>query len=323
MHGMALHSALVTALLVRKSFHPWVMRSNRSSRLSVSAHQSKDRILHAREGQQNKQRQQRGEARYHRLEQLRFLEQPPLGPADVKELAGLRSRGDPYDAKHFTSDHADFKSRHNDAFICLAERLGGRHQQPGEQSRRCPVFYLDGADGATTSALLAASFDRETELYMANEWEESVETLRSPPFLLGCQNCLLGRAQDVLGTESLREVPFVAAYLDMCSGSTNPIVEMITLLFSGVLAPSIAIGFTLTAAEPTGRELIDRVQDVTRATMVVARERGYDMRHVLDDPVRFGVDPGLRRKHEGITTCWLVCSKARRVVTEIDSIEFP
>jgi hypothetical protein len=311
MHGMVPHSALVKAFLLRKSVHPWVVRSHKCSRLSVSAHPSKDRNL-LQERQQKKQRQQRGEARHRRLEQL--LEQPLLGPA-VKELAGLRSLGDPYDAKLFTSDHADFKSRHNDAFLCLAERLGGRRQQPGEQERRCPVFYLDGPDGATTSALLAAGFDRETELYMANEWEESVKTLRSPPFLLGCQNCLLGRAQDVLGTESLRDVPFVAAYLDMCGGSTNPIVETIALLFSGVLAPSIAIGFTLTAAEPTGRELIDRVQDVTRATMALASERGYDMRHVLDDPVRFGVDPGLLRKHEGITTCWLVCSKSRRVAT--------
>ena len=254
------------------------------------------------------QRRQREEARYRRLEELRSLDatsatSTPQSPLQ-KELDGLESLGDPYDASLFTAEHAAFKAGHNLAFSDLARYLTARPDHSP-----CPVFYLDGSDGATSAALIAAGFDRETDLFVANEWEESVAALRSEPFLLVERNCLLGRAQDVLRTGRLQGMPFVAAYLDGCGGAPGPILEMVEALFSGIVAPAMAVGFTLTAAEPGGRDLIDRVQDVTRGAMRIAGKGGFDMRHVGDDPARYAVDPGPPRKVDGTTTCWLVFSK--------------
>lgn len=166
------------------------------------------------------------------------------------------------------------------------------------------MFYLDGKDGASTMVLLDAGFDRK-DLYVVNEYEEVVQSLRGPPYDLTC--CTHGRAEESLN--DLQETPFAAAYLDGCSGSPDPIINMSKGLFLGELAPSIAIGFTLTLAEKSGRELIDRIQDVTRAIHYISREKDYTMYHVGDDPLRFGVDPRLPCKHDGTVTCWLVCKK--------------
>mmetsp|Transcript_22027 Transcript_22027/g.63157 ORF Transcript_22027/g.63157 Transcript_22027/m.63157 type:complete len:298 (-) Transcript_22027:1630-2523(-) len=251
------------------------------------------------------QLRQKNEARHRRLEELRRTldsnEQDEMNVRIEKEYQGLVSLGDPYDPDLFTSDHAEFKMSHNEAFASLARNLG--------DDKVYPVFYLDGPDGGTTSYLLAAGFDC-TDLYMANEWKESVSTLRSDPFHMPAEHCLLGRAQDVLRDDFV-DVEFVAYYLDGCGGQTEPVMEMVSSILSRKnLAKRLAIGFTLTQAEPSGRELIDRVQDVTRYIMTSTKAIGYGMRHVGDDPESYGVNPELSRKHDGTCTSWVVCCES-------------
>ena len=253
----------------------------------------------------------KNEARHRRLEELRrTLESPSSSGRSQddaidatrleKEYAGLRSLGDPYDPNLFTSEHAQFKTSHNEAFASLARNLCA--------DSACNVFYLDGPDGGTTSHLLDTGF-AHTDLYVANEWEDSVSALQSEPFHLSAENCILGAAKDVL-RNNFDDVEFTAYYLDGCGGQTEPIMEMIDAIFSRKSMPSsFGIGFTLTQAEPLGRELIDRVQDVSRHIMAKSKERGYDMRHVGDDPERYGVDPNLSRKHDSTCTSWIVCSQ--------------
>jgi hypothetical protein len=238
-----------------------------------------------------------------------------------KELNGLQSKGDPYDAALFSEGHAAFKRGHNQVLVHLAQNLGeDSGWRPGVQNQQNtnnpttksprPVFYLDGKDGATTSALLEANFDRSTELFMANEWSETVQVLREPPFYH--MNCHFGSALDCLRNH-YQDVPFVAAYLDGCGGSPQTIIQMIAALLSVPRSSTLYIGFTLTSAEPSGRELIDRVQDVTKAILQLSREQGYyHMDHVMDDPGWFGIDPTLVRKHQEITTCWVVCRSSRK-----------
>ena len=258
----------------------------------------------------------KNEARHRRLEELRrTLAEPSSSGRDddidatrlEKEYAGLISLGDPYDPDLFTSEHARFKTSHNEAFASLARNLCADNEEDDVGSK-CNVFYLDGPDGGTTSHLLGAGFNCNT-LYVANEWKDSVSALQSEPFNLSTHNCILGTAQDVLRND-FDDVEFTAYYLDGCGGQTEPITEMADAIFSRKFMPStFGIGFTLTQAEPLGRELIDRVQDVTRHIMVKSKERGYDMRHVGDDPQRYGVDPNLSRKHDNTCTNWIVCSQ--------------
>eukprot|EP00600_Ochromonadales_sp_CCMP1393_P004796 CAMPEP_0174964042 /NCGR_PEP_ID=MMETSP0004_2-20121128/5661_1 /TAXON_ID=420556 /ORGANISM="Ochromonas sp., Strain CCMP1393" /LENGTH=385 /DNA_ID=CAMNT_0016212725 /DNA_START=68 /DNA_END=1225 /DNA_ORIENTATION=- len=122
--------------------------------------------------------------------------------------------------------------------------------------------------------------------------------------------------------------------------------------------PKLAIGFTLTLAEPTGRALSDREQDVVRALVAAARRAGYGerryvhhnnnhnnninnnnnndddddddddgaycsssscsgsgsstggggvvVRHVGDDPSRYGVSPSTGKREGSTLTTWLI-----------------
>jgi hypothetical protein len=261
------------------------------------------------EGKLNKLRL-KNEGRYRRIEHLKN-QQDPLEHSEIFELSSLSKKGDPYNSSLFHDDHADFKAQHNAAFVALALVLGGGDSDTAAlatatttSTTRRPVFYLDGDDGASTHALLQAGFP-PSDLYIANEWIESVQILKEAHNL---PHCYHGRAQQVL-KDHLSQIPFCAVYLDGCGGATQPLEDMIQSIFQGTLASRLAIGFTLTNADRTGRELIDRIQDVTRATNTLAKQYGYDMVHVGDDPVRFGVDPQLPRKHDGTTTCWLVVSR--------------
>ena len=93
-------------------------------------------------------------------------------------------------------------------------------------------------------------------------------------------------------------------------GRRSPLWKWCCFIFSRrILAERFAIGFTLTHAKPRGKELIDRVEDVTRYIMTNAKAKGYDMPHVGDDPERYAVSPELNRKHDGVCTSWVICSK--------------
>jgi len=259
-----------------------------------------------------------------------------------KECAGLAALGDPYDAALFPEEHAAFKRAHNEALAVLARwcwrqqlLMDGdpHHHNDGDGSSddgggggAAPaVFYLDGPDGGTTSHLLHHSDFAPAQLHVANEWADTVAALRSDPHRLPPANCVLGRAQDVLVQDFADVDYFAAYYLDGCGGRAEPVLEMVDSIFRRPSMPratamatatakspsrTFAIGFTLTQAEPGGRDLIDRVQDVTRGILARSRAVGYDMRHVGDEPERYCVDPGLRRKHDGTCTSWVVCSPA-------------
>ena len=62
------------------------------------------------------------------------------------------------------------------------------------------------------------------------------------------------------------------------------------------------MGFTLTLAEPEGREIADREQTVVRAWSAAAGKRGYACRRPFDDAEP---DPP-PRSSDGVLTTWLV-----------------
>ena len=96
---------------------------------------------------------------------------------------------------------------------------------------------------------------------------------------------------------------FGAIYLDGCSGAPEPLVACAAYLESGIELPeAFAVGFTLTLAEPEGREIADREQTVVRAWSAAARKRGYACRRPFDDEEP---DPPARSS-DGVLTTWLV-----------------
>ena len=255
---------------------------------------------HGGAGKTPEHRRQQEAARANKIDAL-YSRSVPLSAAAAKALEGLSSKGDTYSSEDFSEAHADFKRRHNAVLVALA-----RHCQ--REGSFAPLFYLDGADGGTTSVLRSAGF-RTEELFVANPFPATREALSSSPHSLSPSQLFDTRAEHALRSESLVSVPFCAYYLDVCHGSPEPLIDMVDAIFStrSTLDASFAIGFSLASAEPKGRSLSDREQAVTRAVAQQCRRQNYVLAHVGDEPERFGVDPTTDKREGPTLTTWLCC----------------
>ena len=244
-------------------------------------------------------------ARANRIAQL--LRQHVLSPAEAAELAGLTSV-DTYDEAAFSDTHAAFKASHNAVLVKLLKYCT---QTPEDGN----VFYFDGPGGGTTTALRNAGVDR-SRLYTANWHDTTCDRLRAPPHNLLDEHVVAARAEAALSSPQLQRVPFSALYLDGCGGAAAPLIECIESVFNdarcGINRPRIAIGLTLTNAEPTGRSLADREVDVNRALASACANAGYTMHHVSDMPQLYGVCEATLKREGGTMTSWLMCETLRR-----------
>jgi hypothetical protein len=267
----------------------------------------------------NNTRRLKNQGRHRRIEVLleNSTSASSLTPNESRELENLQLLGDPYNASLFPDAHVDFKQQHNQAFcdLLLHTQTQTQTQQPQPQILLGPVIYLDGADGGTTRVLLERGIPAD-RLHVVNDWPDTVQTLQEDYQDI---HLYLGKLQDMDCTTQLLPSSFFAgAYLDGCGGLTQPILDMVANILPPEASTSttqqqqqqqqhqMVLGFTLTNAEPTGRPILDRIQDVTRYIRGAAASRGYIMHHVGDDPERFGVDPNLMRQHETTTTSWVV-----------------
>lgn len=171
---------------------------------------------------------------------------------------------DSYNSSLFSDSHIRFKRIHNEVFALLSTyAVNSTNDSLNEFVK---VFYLDGKDAATTRVLVNHGFDPRNSLYVANIFNETVCTLKSE---FNISNVYHGTASDVLKVNPMcNSIPFVAYYLDGCSGSSEAMISIIQSIFCPSRLPLLPaqffIGITLTEADPSGRSLQDREQDVTR-----------------------------------------------------------
>ena len=240
----------------------------------------------------------KADARGRRLNQLTATR---LTPQEVKELDGLIRRGDTYNASDFSEAHRAFKAMHNDVFARLSLSTAG--------GKAGPVFYLEGPDGASTHALRAAGF-ATSDLHVANLFPATVEALVTN---LGLSKVILAPAKEALSAQPWVGVPFSGYYLDGCGGSPEPIVAMCEAIFhpQRPLTKAIALGFSLTEAEPSGRSLPDREQAVVVAMNRAAVRHGYTLSRVGDDPeLHLGQREPPSKKTGGTLTTWLLLRRS-------------
>jgi hypothetical protein len=82
-------------------------------------------------------------------------------------------------------------------------------------------------------------------------------------------------------------------------------------------ASRVAIGFTLTRAEPSARSLGDRELAVLRAIATGCRALGYAPPvHVADEPALYGLPTSLSKEEGGTLTTW-VCGVLEMLLTSI------
>lgn len=186
--------------------------------------------------------------------------------SERQELKGLletrQTFEEQYNAESFTEKHLQFKATHNDAFIalgryCERERdrilLRKSDYSSNRPKESIQLFYLDGPDGGTTSALLDRGGFDPSQCYVANRHECSCDALRrSGGGRLPEENVVLATAAEALsicrddiadngkringsptpvdaaGCGSLSDIPFTAYYFDGCGGFIPHIIGMMS-----------------------------------------------------------------------------------------------
>mmetsp|Transcript_28855 Transcript_28855/g.35101 ORF Transcript_28855/g.35101 Transcript_28855/m.35101 type:complete len:330 (+) Transcript_28855:265-1254(+) len=282
--------------------------------------------------------------------------------AETAELEGLlKARGsyeEQYDPLTFTEEHLEFKAMHNDAFIALSrycekERYRIRHEEMDtvEDGEIEPVnlFFLDGPDGGTASAVIDGGHFEARQCFVANRHASSCESLRmSGGGRLLEENVVHATAAEALtvaaplslyddGAEersdcrndvnvallegkggAFSHIDFAAYYFDGCGGFVPHILGMLSAALlrddlgacignSVVSKKPIVVGYSLLGGN---RDVVEKELVVSQALTIIARRRGLRMVHALDDPIRYGISPDVKKigggGGSGTFTTWLI-----------------
>jgi len=234
---------------------------------------------------------------------LETLQNRDLKLAEVKELNGLLEKTelseDQYNSLTFSEAHRNFKKSHNDVLVSLTRYCSNARRSPESVN----VFYLDGPDAGTTSALIRAGIDA-TRCFVANRHLSSCISLRRTG--LPSENVEHLSASDSLqGGGAIGRTMFSVFFFDGCGGYTTPILKMISAAFSEykVFIPPVAVGFSILGGN---RDVIDKEQAVMRELASIATRRGLRIEHVFDEPLKYGVDIGTRKVEGAVFTTWCV-----------------
>lgn len=215
--------------------------------------------------------------------------------AEDAELAGLMKKSfeEQYNPSAFTDSHVAFKHSHNVAFSALARYC---HQDP---TKPFPIFYLDGPAGETTKVLKAHGFH---QLYVANRHQQSCDALVQNGSLKQ-DNVVWGDAVSAL-KGPLRNIPFRAYYFDGCGGYTPQIVAMMEAALSPRREQEpIVVGWSVVGGN---RDIVLKEVQVTQALVQLAQDLNMAVRHVFDDPGRYGVDVTIEKVEGNTFTTWCV-----------------
>jgi hypothetical protein len=272
--------------------------------------------------------------------------------AELKGLLKVRSTfEEQYDPLTFTEEHLEFKAMHNDAFIqlsryCERERVRSKvnSQETGDldnddtSQKSTNLFFLDGPDGGTASALIQRGNFKASQCYVANRHESSCDSLRaSGGGLLPNENVIHSTASEALtisqplsidGVEAttggendidvalyagedgaLAHVDFSAYYFDGCGGYVPHIVGMLSAALmrdNCDASKPIAVGYSLLGGN---KNVVGKELTVSQALTIIARRRGMRLVHALDDPLRYGISPDIRKiggSNGGTFTTWLL-----------------
>jgi hypothetical protein len=247
--------------------------------------------------------------------------------AERAELNGLlRSREnyeEQYNSKDFSEDHIEFKAIHNDVFACLVQWCEKeRKKASGEDPVTTNVFFLDGPDGGTASSLINKGDLAPTQCYVANRHESTCFALRqNSGGLLPEENVVHATSSEALtkgalGAKqqgALAHLEFTGFYFDGCAGYVPHIINMMS---SALLVLDddhdqkqgypIAVGYSLLGGT---KNVVEKELEVSRALTLIARSRGMNIVHALDDPSRFGLPPNVPKlggKFGNTFTTWLI-----------------
>eukprot|EP00551_Chaetoceros_affinis_P007347 CAMPEP_0203675212 /NCGR_PEP_ID=MMETSP0090-20130426/19542_1 /ASSEMBLY_ACC=CAM_ASM_001088 /TAXON_ID=426623 /ORGANISM="Chaetoceros affinis, Strain CCMP159" /LENGTH=412 /DNA_ID=CAMNT_0050541337 /DNA_START=118 /DNA_END=1353 /DNA_ORIENTATION=- len=271
-------------------------------------------------------------------------QQDYLTKAEMAELQGLlkvrEHFEEQYDPVSFTKEHLDFKSMHNDVLIaltryCEKERATiiccdddeEEQEQEQESSTNKPtstaaattnIFFLDGPDGGTATALIDRGNFHPQQCFVANRHISTCDKLREMLPEMNIVHATAAEAltvgvplhfdddndndddADELKNANQREdggafsdIDFTSYYFDGCGGFTGHIINMISAALirdncddDGRNRKPIAVGYSLLGGN---KDVVSKELLVSRALSTIARRRGMRMAHALDDPSKYGI----------------------------------
>eukprot|EP00457_Paulinella_chromatophora_P006664 gb/GEZN01006683.1/.p1 GENE.gb/GEZN01006683.1/~~gb/GEZN01006683.1/.p1 ORF type:complete len:404 (+),score=44.13 gb/GEZN01006683.1/:311-1522(+) len=250
-----------------------------------------------------------------------------VSEAEMSELRGLEARGllmeEQYTPLDFTPEHRAFKAMHNAALVALAKYCQSVSSAP------INIFYLDGPDGGTTSALIKAGF-APAQCFTANRHDTTTRKL----LLTGLpkENVVHATATEALSAMprgAFGNISFSALYLDGCGGYAPLLIEILQAAFffpstpqrninlsgghtefgwRGKVGQRVAVGFSLVGGN---REFIEKEQQVFRALASIARRNHMRLFHVLDEPEQYGLDHRIRKVDGTTLTSWCLLETTR------------
>jgi len=241
-----------------------------------------------------------------------------LSSSERAELDGLLIARDnfeeQYDVSSFTKEHVEFKRLHNEAFVALARYCHQNRYERGyiddATTEKPNVFYLDGPDCGSTNILIdSAGFD-PSQCYVANRHESTCKILQE---ILPQENVICATASESLSPSqdnyrSFSDTDFCAYYFDGCGGYVPHIIQMMSSALIRLddvnqQPRSTAVGFSLMGGN---KDIVEKELDVCRALSVIASTRGMRTRHILDDPIRYGIPNEICKTEGGTFTSWML-----------------
>jgi len=306
----------------------------RDRRDATSKHKlvSDDEVLLQKRLGQMKHRLQKEVKREDRISVLEITRKKST--RELAELEGLLKVRDNFEEQYkpeaFTKEHIEFKTMHNDAFIQLSKFCDNK-RETNKASEPISVFFLDGPDSGTARALIQKGGFQPNQCFVANRHKSSCELLRkSGGGLLPDENVVYATAAEALtlseplsvdGVERSRgeekidsswafaHKDFAAYYFDGCGGF---VPHMIGMLSAALLRENcddtgpIAIGYSLLGGN---KDVVKKELTISRALTNIARTRGMEMKHVMDDPFYYGLSPEIQKiggSNDGTFTTWVL-----------------
>lgn len=259
--------------------------------------------------------------------------------AERAELKGLLEKRETfeeqYDPLSFTQEHLEFKAMHNNVFIQLAKYCQEERDKKELKKERINVFFLDGPDGGTASALIDTGEFQASQCYVANRHESSCESLRNilpdenvihaaaskalnvaaPIVLDGVKGTSAGEIDVDVSLSSEKDgafanIDFAAYYFDGCGGFVPHIIGMISAALVredyDSSAP-IAIGYSLLGGN---KDVVEKELTISQALSTIASSRNMRLCHCLDDPARFNIPQNVKKigggSGSGTFTTWML-----------------
>lgn len=259
--------------------------------------------------------------------------------AERAELKGLLEKRqafeEQYDPLSFTQEHLEFKAMHNDVFIQLAKYCQQERDKRGLKNERINVFFLDGPDGGTATALIERGGLQASQCYVANRHQSSCESLRKnlpdenvihaaasealnvavPIVLDGVEGTSAGEIDIDVSLSSEKDgafanIDFAAYYFDGCGGFVPHIIGMISAALVREDYDSsmpIAIGYSLLGGN---KDVVEKELAISQALSTIANSRNMRLCHCLDDPVRFNIPQDVTKigggSGSGTFTTWML-----------------